>query len=241
MSLGRGVMFVTEERRHYALCVRSFYVASKYSDEAAIFYAHQWGHLDEDAKNFVRDLIARSADTAKLAQQEIDSGFQPTKRHKVISLAAIVENLIESYLELFFTYYDDDGEALKVLTDRRPKNMLDPMDVRRSVRIWERSFGHRRRSDRVDEMIRFFVEDYRFPIEIRAGFDGLFAVRNRLVHELIVSDAPGDHFALDEADHRKIIISDDEMESYFKAAEEFLGSLLETVKSRRTSEATRDC
>lgn len=184
--MSRAIILVSSERAHHFFCVQAVTMMANMKQVWQLAWAEPWKTMDDQAKEVMRKWYQEIDMMEKVASEEIAAEYEATKRRSIILLGDLTESYIETLLATFARHVDETGEVTRIISGRKPKEMGDPRDVRRSVRAWERSLPHKRRSARVTEMLQFYMPNFRMKDEEADVLDELFSKRNALTHEIIL-------------------------------------------------------
>lgn len=184
-SLVSALRNVVEGRDHHRLCFAACNIIPTYKDQWPQIYAEKWDAFDEERRDGLKKLYKHIVLTSGVAEYEKASGYRQANQRSLIFLADVLENLTESFLQVCLTYIDDKVVPIKKITGRRPRNMTSAVDIRKSVREWERSLKQTSRSRRFREMIQTFFVSFELESAKLDNLDRLMFTRNKLVHELI--------------------------------------------------------
>jgi hypothetical protein len=184
-SLVSALRNVVEGRDHHRLCFAACNMIPTYKDQWPQIYAEKWEAIDDERKESLKKLYNHIVLTSGVAEYEKASGYRQANQRSLVFLADVLENLTESFLQVCLTYIDDKVVPIKNVTGRRPRNMKSAVDIRRSVREWERSLKQTSRSRRFREMIQIFFASFDLEGTKLDNLDRLMLMRNKLVHELI--------------------------------------------------------
>ena len=223
LAMSRAVDLVANERAHHALCVRSPAMITNYKQVFQLAWANRWADLDEELKNTLRTWYGHIEIVEDAASREIERDYEAAKRRSIILLADLLEAYVETLLQLMQTLEDEEGEATFNLTGRRPRDMSDSRDVRRSIRTWERSIKARSRTQRFLRMLNHYLPLGELDERAVALLDEMFTHRNALTHEIIqVSNDPtSTHVSADAAS-----ITLERVDQYFDVVGDFIISTM---------------
>ncbi|MBX3561903.1 MAG: hypothetical protein KF780_08830 [Sphingomonas sp.] len=228
-AMARAIDLVTNERMHHFLCIRSIYMASNLEGLFLLAWAGPAKTLDDHTKKTLQKWYADIKTYEDVSSRERKLDFETVKRRTIICLADLAENYVETLIATYKRYLDDTGEVTRILSGRKPKDIRDPRDVRRSVRSWERSIPNERRVKRFEEMIQFYMPNFSMPSECESALDDLFKTRNALTHELILI---GDLHDTRHVSATAAGVPIDQIEAYFRAVEELIMSSMKALRTR---------
>jgi hypothetical protein len=191
-SLVSALGMVVEGREHHRFCYAAGSMIPSYKADWPLFYHERWGSFDDQQKATFKSWYEHISSTASIAESEIASGYRQANQRSLVFLADVLENLTESFLQICISYFESNAIAIKNLTRRRPRDMHSAVDIRKSVREWERSLSEKSRSRRFQEMTREYFPSFNLDSETLDNLDRLMLIRNKLVHELIHIPAEGE-------------------------------------------------
>jgi hypothetical protein len=193
-SLVSALGNVVEGRDHHRLCFAACTMIPMYKDKWPQIYAEKWDTFDEERRDGLKKIYNHIVLISGVAEYEKASGYRQANQRSLIFLADVMENLTESFLQVCLIYIDDKVVPIKKITGRRPRNMTSAVDIRKSVREWERSLKETSRSRRFKEMIQTFFASFDLESAKLDNLDRLMIIRNKLVHELIHIPTKGEAF-----------------------------------------------
>lgn len=191
LAMARAIDLVSNERAHHTLCVRAPTTILNYKQTFELAWADRWQDQDEIQKSVLRQWYTQIELTELAAQRDIDRNYEAAKRRSVILLADLLEAYVETLLQLMQSIDDPIGETTLDLTGRRPRDVDDARDMRRSIRHWERRIDLPSRLQRLLHMLRHFLPHLAVADDTATLLDEMFEHRNALTHEIIqVSNDP---------------------------------------------------
>lgn len=227
-SLHSALILVVEGREHHALCIRSFGMTEMYEKDWPLFYHERWPGYNDETKSHLKRWFELISVTAQSAAKEKDKNYETIVARSVIFLADVLENLTETFLQVCLHYIDDRVVPIKKVTGRRPRDMTSAAELRRSVRVWERSLKNPSRAGRFVEMITTFFSGFHMEAERLARLDQLMAARNAFTHELIVIAPKG---APSGTHQQPPPVSDADVQRFFDDVGEYIMALMAAFTS----------
>jgi hypothetical protein len=192
-SLVAALQMVLEGRDHHRLCYAAGSMIPSYKEDWPLFYHEKWAGFDDNKKHTFKRWYELISDAAAMAEFEKASGYRQANQRSLVFLADVLENLTESFLQICLTYFEHKPVAIKSLTGRKPRDMTIASNIRRSVRVWERSMPQTSRSRRFVAMTQEYFPLFNLENATLDNLDRLMLTRNRLVHELIHVPAEGEN------------------------------------------------
>lgn len=227
-SLTDALRMVVGAREHHAFCIRACGLIQTYEKDWILFHHTKWSEYSQDQKDLMKRWHEYILTSSETASAQIQRGHPDAVYRSVIYLSDILENLTESFLQTCLLYIDDRVISIKQLTGRYPRDRDNAVEIRKSVRTWERSIKLPSRLDRFCIMIETFFPTFEFPPEKRKNLDKLICFRNRLTHELIIISPT---FELGEETHEQPEISDEVTQSFFDDLGDYILALMDAFRT----------
>lgn len=229
-AMARAIDLVCRERAHHFLCIRATTAMSQYKQTWESAWAARLETTSEDERRILRAWYQEIDLMEHAAIEDLKYDLESVKRRSIILLADLMESYIESVLQLCLVYWLETPEKIRSVTGVAPREIDDPVEVKRCVRKWERTKFpdfRNRRADRLTAMLRTFI-----PIESIDNdiMDEIFEHRNALTHEIIqISSNTSEKFRSADAS----MIDIQRIDIYFNYVGDFILRSMDAFKKYR--------
>jgi hypothetical protein len=229
----RALDLIVTERRHHAFCVRSPSIILKYKDDWQLAWAERWPGLNDEAKSALKQYYEQIEILELAAQHDVDREYESAKRRSVILLADLLESYVETIMQLCIVHSLKLPEKIKILTGKLPLDVENPVDVKWSVREWEKHKFPELKQSRALRFVAMFNKFMPMKSNQPETIDEIIYHRNKLTHEIIqIGDIGSEqHRSADAA-----TLSLELVDRYFDAVSNFIIASMEAFKGYKKLE-----